>query len=124
MHPLNHDPTIYPHPHTFDPYRFLNLRHSGDEATRNANKNKYHFAFVSDESINFGAGTHACPGRFFASHELKLVLTYLLLRYEMRFPEGKGRPANVAHDFNTPPDVTAEVLLKKRCQWEVRREGA
>jgi cytochrome P450 len=31
-------------------------------------------------------GQHACPGRFFASNEIKIALTFLLIKYEMRFP--------------------------------------
>lgn len=104
---LNHDPDVYTDPGTFDGYRFLKLRQQKDP-------NKYHFAFVSEDSINFGAGTHACPGRFFASHELKLILVNLLLHYEMKWPPGKSRPPNMVHDFSRTPDPSAEIMFKGR----------
>lgn len=40
----------------------------------------------------FGYGKHACPGRFFAGNELKLILVKMLEKYEIglkvpqRFP--------------------------------------
>src|SRR5437773_1765287 len=74
---VNLDPDIYPSPETFDGYRFLKLRETIDP-------HKFHYASVSDAAISFGGGTHACPGRFYASCELKLMLVEFLLRYEVR----------------------------------------
>ena len=36
--------------------------------------------------LAFSHGRHVCPGRFFAVNELKMVLTYTLLRYDIRLP--------------------------------------
>lgn len=33
--------------------------------------------------IPFGFGRHACPGRFFALHQAKLLLAYVLMNYEV-----------------------------------------
>jgi len=106
---LNHDPEVYPDPdpETFDPYRFLHLREKID-------RNKYHFAFVSDESINFGAGTHSCPGRHFAANEIKLMLCELLLGYEMKWPEGASRPPTMFHDFSSNPNTSTDILIRER----------
>jgi len=32
----------------------------------------------------FGYGEHACPGRFFASNEIKIALIHLLLKYDWK----------------------------------------
>ena len=32
--------------------------------------------------MGFGYGEHACPGRFFASNEIKIALAHLLLKYD------------------------------------------
>ncbi|KAI9751190.1 MAG: hypothetical protein M4579_006169 [Chaenotheca gracillima] len=104
---LAHDPELYPEPEKFDAYRFLRMREQIDP-------NRFHFASVSQDSIYFGAGNHACPGRFFASHEMKLMLVELLLGYEMKFREGEGRPPNMVHDFANTPNLAAEIMFKAR----------
>jgi len=63
---LNLDADVNPDPEQFDAYRYLRKRETIDP-------NRFHFASVSDDSINFGAGFHACPGRFFSQEELKLI---------------------------------------------------
>ncbi|KAI9771196.1 MAG: hypothetical protein M1839_002855 [Geoglossum umbratile] len=110
---LNLDPDIYPSPETFDGYRFLKLRETTDP-------NKFHYASVSEAAIGFGGGTHACPGRFYASCELKLMLVEFLLRYEVRLEgsrDGK-RPKDRYHDFSIIPNMEAKLLVRER------REGA
>lgn len=49
---LNMDADVYEKPEQFDPWRFLKIRRVGDP-------NKFYFAYVSEHSINFGAGTYA-----------------------------------------------------------------
>jgi cytochrome P450 len=36
----------------------------------------------------FGSDRHLCPGRFFASNELKLAVAHILLKYDIRLTEG------------------------------------
>lgn len=33
--------------------------------------------------MNFGYGMHACFGRFFATHMIKIILAHLLLNYDL-----------------------------------------
>ncbi len=72
------------------------------------------FAFVGENSINFGAGTHACPGRYYVSQEIKIMLAHLLLHYDFKWPDGKNRPANMVHDFATPPSPMAELMFRRK----------
>jgi hypothetical protein len=66
------------------------------QPTQNPRKrDKHQFVVTSSDSLNFGHGNHACPGRFFASNEIKVVLIELLRNWDFRFLEGKGRPENV-----------------------------
>ncbi len=110
MAELNRDPDIWPDGGTtFDGSRFLRLRRQAG-----GDPNAWQFAFVGEHSINFGAGTHACPGRYYVSQEIKLMLAHLLLKYEIGWPEGRSRPGNMAHDFATPPSVGAEMLFRER----------
>ena len=106
---LGHDPDIYPSPHAFDGYRFLKMRDTIDP-------NKFHYASVSNTSIGFGGGTHACPGRFYASCELKLMLIELFMRYEVKFEDGADgkRPKDACHDFSVIPNMEAKIMLKRK----------
>jgi cytochrome P450 len=38
--------------------------------------------------FQFGYGRHACPGRFFAANEIKMMVANFVLAYDMRHPEG------------------------------------
>jgi cytochrome P450 len=61
-----------------------------------------------------GHGKDSCPGRFFATMELKVIITHLLLNYDLQFlPENK-RPQNRYYGTTVAVDRTAEVMLKKR----------
>ncbi|KAI7220963.1 hypothetical protein KC333_g2045 [Hortaea werneckii] len=45
---------------------------------------------ISTSFLSFGLGKHSCPGRFFAVQTLKLMLGYLVTRYDFELPkEGK-----------------------------------
>ncbi|KAL6351898.1 hypothetical protein LRP88_14710 [Fusarium phalaenopsidis] len=76
------DANIYPDPHEFDGYRFYRLR--GDPTM----ESKAHLVSTSREHLGFGHGKHACPGRFFASNEVKLLLCHLLYKYDWKHQDG------------------------------------
>lgn len=83
-----HDAANYTDPDTFDAYRFYNLRTNEDVPDPNAFKNReqYQFVSVAKENMSFGFGKHACPGRFFASNEIKLIMARILLTFDVRYP--------------------------------------
>ena len=75
--------------------------------------------------MTFGHGKFACPGRFFASNESKIILALLLLRYEVRFEDAeKGGPTATGAEATRPknmifadacfPDPNVKVLFKRR----------
>lgn len=93
-------------------------------------KLKVHFA-STENTIVWGSGTHACPGRFLAQDAIKIMLVFLLTRYQFKFPpkeepenastttttarrgeDGKQRPADMPMNFNIVPNVMAPVLIK------------
>ena len=102
------DGDIHANPQVFDAKRHLNKRHNQDSS-------KFHFASTSDDTLNWGAGSHACPGRFLAREIIKLIYVQLITNYEMMYPdEGTKRPKpDMPRNFMIMPDVTAEVLFKK-----------
>ncbi|THH28886.1 hypothetical protein EUX98_g5315 [Antrodiella citrinella] len=94
-------------PAVFDPWRFV----SGDLHARS-------FVSTTPDFIAFGQGRHACPGRHFAAYEMKLMLAYIVLYYDVKMrpgAEGVGvRPKNKWIGNSIIPDPTADVLFRKR----------
>ncbi|KAI2470821.1 ent-kaurene oxidase [Annulohypoxylon bovei var. microspora] len=75
---------------------------------------RWQFASIGDAAMNFGLGKHACPGRFFAGCEVKMVLARLLLRYDIRLRDGDPRPPPNMFMMTKSPSTTAEVLFRRR----------
>ncbi|KAF7927036.1 uncharacterized protein EAE98_006420 [Botrytis deweyae] len=72
---LHHDSSTMPKldpPNVFSPFYFSSPRETP------GNQSKYQYVTTSKDSINFGHGNHAFPGRFFAGVELKVVIVELL----------------------------------------------
>ena len=89
MHSIQHDPAIYPDPDTYDPFRFLKLSVTADKV--NATRNTGLIA-TSDTFFPFSHGRHTCLGRFFVAFEMKLILAYIVMNYEIE--PLKERPPN------------------------------
>jgi len=53
------------------------------------------------------------PGRFFAVHELKLMLAFTILRYDVKTKDGI-RPSDFKLGFFILPDTKADILFKRR----------
>jgi cytochrome P450 len=101
-------PELYPEPEKFDGYRFLRAR-----AEPNS-ENKYQSVTTGTDFTFFGHGTHACPGRFLATNEIKLLVTYLLLYYDWELPKTQGLlPTMSAGNFQQP-DGRQKALYKAR----------
>jgi cytochrome P450 len=105
---LNLDTDIHPDAGSFDAERFLRKRMQGD-------LNKHHFASVSEDSITWGSGYHACPGRFLAQDALKLLFIYLLENFDFKHAkDGQKRPKDMHHGFAIGPDITMPILFRRK----------
>ena len=101
------DDSLFPSASTFDAFRFSKLRDQPGQ------ENRHQFTSTSPQHINFGHGKHACPGRFFANHEIKLLLAYVLLNYDVKMREGVV-PKATWYDRSRKPDAKAEILIRRR----------
>ncbi|KAH8908882.1 cytochrome P450 [Coniochaeta sp. PMI_546] len=104
------DGHFYSDPDTFDALRFYRLRQqSADDA------NRHQFTAMGDSvNMHFGAGKHACPGRFFAGNAIKMMLAYFLLNYDLKLKEGEARPKSMMVMMSKTPNPKAEILFRRR----------
>lgn len=104
-----YDPAVYPRPHDFDGYRFVKMRGGSDAEL----ESQAHLVSTSSTHLGFGHGKHACPGRFFASTELKIGLSHLLMKYDWQLTPGhehRWQDWGVAWTA----DASAKLLMRKR----------
>ncbi|KAI1199298.1 cytochrome P450 [Nemania serpens] len=100
------NPDVYKEPARFDAARFVKKRlEPGQE-------NSWQFVTTSASHLNFGHGEHACPGRFFASNEIKIVLCHLLLKYDWRFVPDAPEPQ--PRMFESTKSVKADTRIQAR----------
>ncbi|KAI9658578.1 MAG: hypothetical protein M1821_002138 [Bathelium mastoideum] len=102
------DPSVFPSPTTFDPTRFLRLRALPGQ------ENNWQFVTPAPETLGFGYGMHACPGRFFASNEIKIALCALLLRYDWRLEDEAGEPQNILYGTENVVDPRVKLMYRRR----------
>lgn len=84
---INYDDEIYNGANSFDAFRFYNMREKArsrdiDASTQNQ------FVSVNQNSLVFGYGRHACPGRFFAGNKLKIIVAVALTCFDLKQTEG------------------------------------
>ncbi|KAL4919574.1 cytochrome P450 [Aspergillus aurantiobrunneus] len=89
LQPILEDPDLYNSPLTFNPYRFMQDAKPNTILSDSNSNPRTEFTDADPTFPIWGLGKRACPGRFYASLLLKLVLEQILRRYELRMPEGK-----------------------------------
>ena len=146
VRPVHLDEKIYEDPLSFKPFRFAEAREGANDA-RDAVKNQ--LVTTSLQYLLFGHGKHAwsvprtfehllleipfhgrvsvewyvdfidSPGRFFAANELKCMMGYILLNYDIKwsnhdFLEGGYAPPNEVLGVTTRPDENAIIMFRRR----------
>ncbi|CAD6564759.1 MAG: hypothetical protein ASARMPREDX12_004425 [Alectoria sarmentosa] len=109
-HTINNNPELYHNPSCFDAFRFSNLR------KQPGNELKYQHTTTGTDHINFGHGLWACPGRFFAAAEIKVVAAYILMHYDVKLIPGEEKPLQQHWGLAVLPNPTTQVLFKRRQQ--------
>ncbi|KIM94803.1 hypothetical protein OIDMADRAFT_135336 [Oidiodendron maius Zn] len=111
-YPTLRDPNLYPEPETFKPFRFAKLYEAADKEGLKLEKARLGWAATSKTYSTFGAGRHACPGRFFASTSVKVFLAYMLMNYDIeKMPE---RPTTPSVGMALLPPLKATIRFKRR----------
>jgi len=104
-----YDRNVFPDsdPTAFDPTRFLRLRQKPGQ------ENRWNFVTTSPEHLAFGHGKHSCPGRFFASNEVKVILTYLLVSFDWD-ASAEGFREDIFTSVGNSSDPDAKAMIKLR----------
>ncbi|KZT50820.1 cytochrome P450 [Calocera cornea HHB12733] len=102
---IHHDPEIYPDPEEFDPFRFSRKVEDGESAVKHA------FTTASSEFLLWGGGAHVW---YFASMMLKSMLAHIVTYYDVKCPDGEGRPANLEFASTVMPNQKATILVRRR----------
>ncbi|EFQ30219.1 cytochrome P450 [Colletotrichum graminicola] len=115
---INNDPEIFTDPEVFDPLRFYKLREgkahaeSGTKAAELVTQAQ--FVSLGTNHLTFGYGRHACPGRFFAVNEIKMIMANILHNYEIRLPDGvTERYPSVLAGSMSNPDPNKTIMIRK-----------
>ncbi|KAF5560549.1 gibberellin cluster-C13-oxidase [Fusarium napiforme] len=97
-----------PPPLIFDGFRYAKLRSiKGQESHHKA-------ATTGPDYLVFNNGKHACPGRFFALCEIKMILIELLANYDIRLEGGKPGPELMRVGTETRLDTEACLEIRRR----------
>jgi cytochrome P450 len=103
------DPKIYDSPEKFDAFRFSNKRLEPGQA------NAWGHVTTSGSHMGFGHGNHACPGRFFASNEIKVALCHLLLKYDVDLLDGEV-PHAYKFEGNSSISPKSKICMRRRME--------
>ncbi|GJE99722.1 cytochrome P450 [Phanerochaete sordida] len=106
--PMHGDDGIHDDATAFRPWRYVP---TPEFSTNVAQKQ---LVTTGADYIPFGHGKHACPGRFFAAMEMKAMLVFVVLHYDVKFAAEGVRPQNVTSVLSTQPHEEARVLFRNR----------
>lgn len=98
----------------FDPFRFSKLKEQSFEASGGVESKGHDFVSTGLNSLGFGHGRHACPGRYFASCELKMMLAHIVAHYDVKAESDGVRPPDMIVETACVPNPKAKVFFRKR----------
>lgn len=99
--------TVWNRPLKWDPHRFMRMREDPETAS------KAQFENTGGDHLGFGWHPRACPGRFFAAKEVKILLSYLLIRYDFKLVPGEEL-RQFRHSFSVRVHPTTRLMVRRR----------
>ena len=139
MDAIHLDPTFYVDPQNFHPFRFCRPSSVEDTCTSrfyeakgmdatmplpnsdNAHSKAKPTVSLDDKFLSFGLGRNACPGRFFALHEIKLMLAHIVLHYDIAYFD--KRPEQLRIIWVQLPRVETQLRVRRRAREQIEMDG-
>ncbi|KAI0409319.1 cytochrome P450 [Xylaria palmicola] len=110
------DGDAFENPFKYDPFRFSRVREAEADESGKPGLASLSFVSTGTQNLAFSHGKHACPGRFLVDFELKMIIAYVLMKYDVEFPpEYNGRrPLNHWLVEATFPPEDIRIRVKRR----------
>lgn len=126
MDQIHYDESVYATASSYNAFRFcepgaaqsfLAAKGANDRSMDGLHDNKTNqkpksSVSLDDAFVSFGYGRHACPGRFFALYEMKLMLTHMIRHYHIQPLE--KRPQQYSLMWLNLPSEKATIRVKRR----------
>ncbi|RDX50487.1 cytochrome P450 [Lentinus brumalis] len=111
--PPHRDHRHYQSADVFNPFRFSRTREeTGVVSAAQA------FTHTSAKWLAFGHGKHACPGRFFAADELKALVAYIIVNYDIKADDSddasSGPATSPASGGKDTANTSGKIMVRKR----------
>ncbi|KAG8831335.1 hypothetical protein FRC18_006753 [Serendipita sp. 400] len=122
LYATHYDENNYPDALKFDGFRFIGKEGEDDnvEQKDSTSKAKASTYAITPNYLLFGYGRHACPGRFFATMEVKTMVAYLIYHYDIEWAESQSkgvegyRPPDFWIGTSVIPNPKARVKIRER----------
>jgi cytochrome P450 len=112
------DGDTFAEPFKYDPFRFSRVREAESDEQGKPGLSSLSFVSTGLQNLAFSHGKHACPGRYLVDFELKMIIAYVLINYDVELPpeyNGRRPQNNWLTDACFPPeDVRIRVKRKER----------
>lgn len=109
QHHIHNSAAFYEHPEEFDPWRFYKMRQQPGHETRHQYTNN------GPDLLTWGDGPQVCPGRIFAGNSIKIMLSHLLMHYDLQMPAGAQKPERQSFpNGSVQPDLKFKMMIRKR----------
>ncbi|KAL4944974.1 hypothetical protein BDV06DRAFT_232154 [Aspergillus oleicola] len=99
--------TVHKNATEFDGYRFMKLRLLPGQ------ENWTQLVSTSNNHLGFGHGMHACPGRFFAATTAKVLLSHIILKYDLKLLNDQ-KPDIIEHGAAQYANVWCGIGVRRR----------
>ncbi|KAJ3876069.1 cytochrome P450 [Lentinula edodes] len=111
---VHENDALYENARDFNGFRFSSMRKGTLGRPETEKDWQYRMTSNSESYLAFGGGRHLCPGRFFASMEMKCLMAYLVLHYDLKTLKDGVRPPDEWFGPTSNPARNARVLFHRR----------